>query len=206
MHSGYLMVAPLQPSVALINPKSWNASCGLVVSRFAVVIVVCTGLTLHRCISPSFVGTVKVIFGICTAWKSGATVTAHCLTFASGLQTSASWMTMQAGDWPGFALIASMAMRYIPRKYLKLNINCRCQSREVKHIHQGNIINRNYCTVRPRETKFTFIYYPVDLQPINVDIWMLIANLVSYFICIYALWWSSKLTHTGGGWWGEKRP
>lgn len=87
--------------------KMWP--CCLVLHMcFAVVIVVCAGLT---CVSPSFVGTVKVIFGICTAWKSEATVTAHCLTFASGLQTSASWMTMQAGDWPGFALIASMAMR-----------------------------------------------------------------------------------------------
>lgn len=68
--------------------------CLVLHTRFAVVIVVCAGLT---CISSSFVGTVKVIFGICAAWKSEATVTAHfidiCLRTANvgELDDDAGW-------------------------------------------------------------------------------------------------------------------
>lgn len=108
------------------------------------------------------------------------------LTFASGLQKSASWMT---GDWLDLHQSPQQqcAKFLKAQNYLRIYINCGCRGRKAKHIHQGNIIKRNYCYFRPREATFTFIYYCADLHPISHDIWILIANSVSYFICIYAL-------------------
>lgn len=69
--------------------KMWPC-CLVLHTRFAVVIVVCAGLT---CISPSFVGTGKVIFGICTAWKSDGTLLDICLRTANvgELDDDAAW-------------------------------------------------------------------------------------------------------------------